>query len=40
MSKLKLQGRKIYFADKSVTGRITFANMDNQFFAKAGKKNT
>jgi transglutaminase-like putative cysteine protease len=31
-------GRKIYLADKSVTSRITFADMDNVFFAKASKK--
>ncbi|MBP1666337.1 MAG: hypothetical protein H6Q23_1197 [Bacteroidetes bacterium] len=31
-------GRKIYLADKSVTTRITFANMDDVFFTKAGKK--
>jgi hypothetical protein len=31
-------GRNIYLADKSVTSKITFANMDNVFFAKTGKK--
>ena len=28
----------VYLADKSVTSRITFANMDDVFFAKVGKK--
>ena len=36
--KTEVAGRKIYFADKSVTSRITVANLDNQFFARAGKK--
>jgi hypothetical protein len=36
--KAEVAGRKIYFADKSVTNRITVANLDNQFFARAGKK--
>ncbi|MBP1667336.1 MAG: hypothetical protein H6Q23_2196, partial [Bacteroidetes bacterium] len=36
--KAVIPGRQhIYFADKSVTSRITFANMDNLFFVKAGK---
>jgi predicted transcriptional regulator with HTH domain len=37
--KAVIPGRQhIYFADKSVTSRITFANMDNMFFVKAGNK--
>jgi tetratricopeptide (TPR) repeat protein len=33
-----LAGRQhVYFADKSVTSRISFANMDDVFFAKVGK---
>ena len=36
--KALVAGRNIYFADKSVTSRITFANMDDEFFARAGKK--
>ena len=36
--KAVIPGRQhIYFADKSVTSRITFANMDNLFFVKADK---
>ena len=31
-------GRTIYLADKSVTSRITFANVDNDFFARVNKK--
>jgi transglutaminase-like putative cysteine protease len=31
-------GRTIYLADKSVTSRITFANMDNDFFARVNNK--
>ncbi len=30
--------RTIYFADKSVTSRITFANIDNELFAKSDRK--
>ncbi len=30
--------RNIYFADKSVTSRITFANIDNELFAKVDRK--
>jgi tetratricopeptide (TPR) repeat protein len=30
-------GRTIYLADKSVSSRITFANMDNDFFARVNK---
>jgi len=33
-------GRTIYLADKSVTSRITFANVDNDFFARVNKKIT
>ncbi len=37
--KTVIPGRQhIYIADKSVTSRITFANMDNMFFVKAGNK--
>jgi TolA-binding protein len=30
-------GRKIYLADKSVTGKITFANLDKEFIAVVGR---
>jgi len=30
--------RTIYFADKSVTSRITFANIDNELFARVDRK--
>ncbi|MCU0461012.1 MAG: tetratricopeptide repeat protein [Bacteroidales bacterium] len=30
--------RNIYFADRSVTSRITFANIDNELFAKVDRK--
>ncbi len=30
--------RTIYFADRSITSRITFANIDNELFAKVGRK--
>lgn len=36
--KALVAGRNIYFADKSVSSRITFANMDGEFFARAGEK--
>jgi len=36
--KTLVAGRKIYFADKSVTSRITFANLDDELFARAGEK--
>ena len=36
--KVLVAGRNIYFADRSVTSRITFANMDDEFFARTAKK--
>jgi transglutaminase-like putative cysteine protease len=36
--KATVAGRKIYYTDKSVTSRITLANMDNLLFAMTGKK--
>lgn len=36
--KTLVAGRTIFLADKSVTSRIKFANMDNDFFSKVNKK--
>ena len=36
--KALVAGRNIYLADRSVSSRITFANMDDEFFARAAKK--
>ena len=36
--KALVAGRNIYFADKSVSSRVTFANMDDEFFARTGGK--
>jgi len=36
--KALVAGRNIYFADKSVSSRVTIANMDDEFFARAGEK--
>jgi tetratricopeptide (TPR) repeat protein len=35
--KVLIAGRNIYYADKSVTSKITMANMDKVLFAKVGK---
>ena len=33
----EVAGRKIFLADKSVTGKITFANLDSEFFVSTGR---
>jgi hypothetical protein len=36
--KVMVAGRTIFFADKSVTSRITSVNLDSEFFARADRK--